>query len=154
MLRIHLEDPIELSTPRDINLAVTEALEEERIAILEESGTQAWSEVRAILHGAAKQRFFNRVIAKLPSTLQGKAYRAASLKKNIREHHIIYENIESFLIQLNHFLGSQDNLHSRNFSNYSDGLPQQAPGRSAFYNFLTDLGEGQTLLQFNTIGRV
>jgi hypothetical protein len=45
MLRIHLEDPIELLTPRDINLAVTEALEEERIVILEESGTQAWSEV-------------------------------------------------------------------------------------------------------------
>ena len=86
MLRIHLEDPIELLTPRDINLAVTEALEEERIVILEESGTQASLEVRAILHGAAKQRFFDRVIAKLPSTLQGKAYWAASLKKNIREH--------------------------------------------------------------------
>ena len=141
-LRIHLEDPVELSTPKEINQAITEALEEERRIILEEFNTQAWSEVQGILHGVAKQRFFDRVIAKLLTTLQGKAAWAASLKTNVREYHAKYENLEKFLIQLNQFLWSQDNLrHTSNSNNYSYDLPQTAPGRSAFYNFLTDLGE-------------
>jgi dsDNA-specific endonuclease/ATPase MutS2 len=139
-LRIHLEDPVELSSPREINRAITEALEEERKIILEEFTAQAWSEVQAILQGVAKQRFFDRVIAKLPSTLRGKAAWAFSLKTNIREYHAKYENLEKFLIQLNHFLGSQDNLrYFRNLNSYSYDLPQTTPGRSAFYNFLTDL---------------
>jgi hypothetical protein len=142
MLRIHIEDPIELSTPRKINQAISEALEEEKIVILKETGKQSWSEVREILHGVAKQRFFERVIVKLPATLQGKAFWSASLRENVRNHHIKYENLDSFLIQLNYFLGSQVDLnYRRGDNNYSYGLPQSAPGRSAFYNFLTDLGE-------------
>ena len=141
-LTIHLEDPIELSSPEEINQAVTDALEEERTVILEEFGIQAWSEVQAILHGVAKQRFFNRVITKLPSTLRGKAHWAAAIKRNIVEFHIKYGNLEKFLIQLNQFLWSQANLsNTRNINNYSYDLPQTAPGRSAFWNFLTDLGE-------------
>jgi hypothetical protein len=140
-LTINLEDPIELSSPEEINRAITDALEEERTVILEEFGTQAWSEVQAILHGVAKQRFFNRVITKLPATLREKAYFAAGIKRNVVEFHIKYGNLENFLIQLNQFLWSQANLrHTRNTKNYSYDLPQTAPGKSAFWNFLTDLG--------------
>jgi hypothetical protein len=73
-LTINLQHSIELSTPRNIKLAVLEALEEERAIILQEPQNREWSKVLKILHGEAKQRFFTRVISKLPSTLQQKAY--------------------------------------------------------------------------------
>jgi hypothetical protein len=59
-LTINLQDPIELSTPKNIKLAVSEALEEERAIILQEPQNKKWSKVLEILHGEAKQRFFTR----------------------------------------------------------------------------------------------
>jgi hypothetical protein len=53
-----------LSTPRDIKIAISEALEEERAIILQDPQNRVWSKVLEILHGEAKQRFFTRVIAK------------------------------------------------------------------------------------------
>jgi hypothetical protein len=146
-LTIDIAEPIELSTPRDIKIAISEALEEERAIILQDPQNRVWSKVLEILHGEAKQRFFTRVIAKLPSTLQQKAYWAAGLKINVREYHIKFENLERFLIALNFFLGSQANAqrtpHRSNAGNYSYDLPRNVtvPRRSAFFNFLTDLGE-------------
>jgi hypothetical protein len=61
MLTGYFDRPIELSSPKGIQGAITEALEEERKVIAEESLTRTWSEVREILHSAAKQRFFDRL---------------------------------------------------------------------------------------------
>jgi hypothetical protein len=143
-LTIDIEEPIELSTPRDIKKAILEALEEERAIILQNPQNRVWLKVLEILHGEAKQRFFTRVITKLPSTLRQKAYWAAGLKTNVREYHIRFENLERFLIALNFFLGSQVNSRRhKNTAGYSYDLPRNATGpcRSAFFNFLTDLGE-------------
>jgi hypothetical protein len=140
-LTINLQDPIELLTPRNIKLAVSEALDEERAIILQEPQNREWSKVLEILHDEAKQIFFTRIIAKLPSTLQQKAYWAAGLKSNVREFHIRFENLERFLIALNFFLGAQqDSQRYRGSGNYSYGLPFNDTDRSAFFNFLTDLG--------------
>jgi hypothetical protein len=142
-LRIDIAEPIELSTPRDIKGAISEALEEERAIILQDPQNRVWSKVLEILHGEAKHRFFARVIAKLPSTLQQKAYWAAGLKINVREYHIRFENLERFPIALNFFLGSQANAQRhKGTGNYSYDLPRNetGPRRSAFFNFLTDLG--------------
>jgi hypothetical protein len=43
---IHLEDTVELSLPREIIQANTEALEVESLAITEESNAQTWSEIK------------------------------------------------------------------------------------------------------------
>ena len=142
MLQLYLEDPIELSTSSDIQYAIFKAINEERQVIADEFGTQTWSEVQSILRGVSKQRLFNRVIEKFPSTLQGKAFWAAQLNRKVVDFHIVYENLEKFLIQLNYFLGAQADLrHFRNENGYSHELPQTAPSRSAFFNFLADLGE-------------
>jgi poly(A) polymerase Pap1 len=143
-LTIDIAEPIELSTPRDIRIAISEALEEERAIILQDPQNRVWSKVLEILHGVAKQRFFTRVIAKLPSTLQQKAYWAAGLKTNVREYHIKFENLERFLIALNFFFGSQANSQRHKCTgSYSYNLLHNVtvPRRSTFFNFLTDLGE-------------
>ena len=142
MLQLYLEDPIELSTSSDIQYAIFKAINEERQVIADEFGTQTWSEVQSILRGVSKQRLFNRVIEKLPSTLQGKAFMAAQMNRKVVDFHILYENLEKFLIQLNYFLAAQADLcHFKNVNGYSHELPQTAPTRSAFFNFLADLGE-------------
>ena len=69
MFVINIDDPVELMTPEGIQAAITEALEEERAVILEEHATERWSEVKAILEGEGRHRFFNRVLTKLSSTL-------------------------------------------------------------------------------------
>jgi hypothetical protein len=85
---IHVEDTVELSLPREITQANTETLEAESLEIAEESNAQTWFKIKEILQRMARERFFNRVIAKLPSTLQANAYWASALKRNIRDHHI------------------------------------------------------------------
>ena len=142
MFVINIDDPVELMTPEGIQAAITEALEEERAVILEEHATERWSEVKAILEGEGRHHFFNRVLTKLSSTLRGKAYWAASLNLNVRNFHIKYENLDRFLIGLNYFLGQQADLrYIKNENGHTHELPQPAPERSAFFNFLTNLGE-------------
>jgi hypothetical protein len=148
MFWMHLDDPIELSNSTEIQNVITAALEEVRQQISNEFGPQTWSKVREILHGAAKQRFFYNMVEKLPSTLQGKAFWAAQLNRRVVDFHIKYENLDNFLIQLNYFLGTQADLHHfRNASGYTHKLPQVAPERSAFYNFLEDLGASRIVAQ-------
>ena len=127
--------------PANIQIAITEALEEKEV-IAEESQTRVWSEVLLTLKGVAKQRFFDRVINKLPSDLQALAFIAPQLNRNVRDHHIKYENLDKCLIQLNYFFGQQLDLQKYSSSNdHLFQLPQSAPDRSAFYNFLADFGE-------------
>ena len=142
MLQLYMENPIELSTPTNIQYAIFEALNEERQLIANELGALSWPEVQNTLRGVAKQRLFNRVIEKLPSTLQEYAFMSTQMNRKVMEFHIVYENLERFLIHLNYFLGAQADLcHFKNVNGYSHELPQTAPTRSAFFNFLADLGE-------------
>ena len=143
MLTVDFDEPIELSSPKDIQSAITEALEEEREVIAEESLTRNWSRVREILHGAAKQRFFNRVTERLPSTLQWYATQSALMSREVIDFHMKYENLDRFLISLNYYLGQQADLDNSGYTNeHADKfheLTQTAPERSALYNFLTNL---------------
>lgn len=142
MLSICFEGPIELSSPKEIQTAITEALEEELEVIAEQSLTRNWSQVREILHGAAKQRFFKRVTLKLPSTLQWYAIQSYLMNTEVIHFHMKYENLDTFLISLNYFLCQQADLYCSIYSNaHADQcheLPQTAPERSALFNFLTN----------------
>jgi hypothetical protein len=133
MLTVYFDEPVEL----------TEALEEEREVIAEESLNRTWTEVREILHGAAKQPFFDRVTEKLPSTLQGYATQSALRSRAVSDFHMKYENLDRFLISLNYYLGQQTDLDNFRYANlYLEeffDLPQTAPERSALYNILTNL---------------
>jgi hypothetical protein len=111
-----------------IQSAITEALEEE-----------VWE----ILHGVAKQRFFDRVTERWPSTLQWYATQSDLMSRAVIDFHMKYENLDTFLISLNYYLGQQADLDNSRYTNkHSDKfheLPQTAPERSALHNFLTSL---------------
>jgi hypothetical protein len=143
MLTMYFDNPIQLSGPKYIQSAITEALEEQKEVIAEEFRTRAWSEVQEVLHGVAKQRFFERLINRLPSTLQWKAEQSVLMSRAVTDFHMKYKNLDIFLVSLNYFLGQQADLENFRYTNrYSDkfhDLPQTAPERSALYNFMTSL---------------